>query len=382
MTKRSLSRESQGVRQYLSLKKDLDNESDDISLTLPRFIRIMFFDAPNSWVKEINRFDFVRLASLHPNFGDISSFVSGNVGYCKSISRENQQSHKELEIDNFFQSNILEIEGIKYTLIEFIWSLCYNGSIHMIPDKKYDKYELIYTSFLEPYPDQAYELIFEIAKVLIDIFDEFYEILLGSNNAISPNRNFQPMIIRNGVLLDGTYFNNSFLQMPIRHKKNKGVRICLDIKLDETKDNNLIFECGHRNSNSLRLKLSQSNSLLLLLIMFEGKRKTMKADISNLIGNYFNIEIAAYPNGKAILAINQILKDSIDIEKKIEINDGKLIIGSNLEATTFGEFYNNTLVIQSIDSFDGLRNLNVFGKQKLNIQTSNVSFNELKRPFL
>ncbi len=382
MTKRSLSRQSQGVRQYLSLKKDLDNESDEIPLSLSRFIRIMFFDAPNSWIKEINRFDFVRLASLHPHFGNINSFVSESIGYCISISPENQKRHKELEIDDFFQANILEIEGKTYSLIDFIWSICYNGSLHMIPDRKYDKYELIYTSFLEPYPDQAYELMFEIARVLIDIFDEFYEILLGSNNAISPNRNFQPMIIRNGVLLDGTYFNNSFLQMPLRHKKNKGVRICLDIKLDETKDNNVIFECGHRDSNSLRIKLSQSNSLLLLLIMSEGKRKTMKADISNLIGNYFNIEIAVYPNGKSVLAINQILKDSIDIEKQIEINDGKLIIGSNLEASTFGEFYNNTLVVQSIDSSNSLRNLNVFGKQKLNLQTSNVSYNELKRPFL
>lgn len=382
MSKRSLSRQDQGVRQYLNLKKDLENESDDISLSLPRFIRIMFFDSPNSWVQEINRFNFVRLASLHHGFGVINAFITLDVGYCNSVYPKNHKNHVEIDLDTFFNTQLIEIKGTKYSLIEFIWSICYNGSIHMIPDKKYENYELIYSSFLEPHPEIAYNLMFEIGKVLIEIFDEFHETLLGNNNAISNNMNFQPLIIREGVMLDGSYFKKSFLQIPLRFKKNKGLRICLDIKLEEQYTNNIIFECGHINSKLLRMKLLQNQTHLIFTIINEDKVKTLSTDISNSIGSYINIELAVYPSGKSILAIGGILKDSSDIEGKVSIPDGKLIIGSNLNASIFGEFYNNTLVIQSIDSFNNLRNLNVYGRKILNIINTNVAYNEIKRPFL
>lgn len=246
MKRNSLNRHDRGVTHFLNLKKDYENDSDRLIISLPLFIRIMFLDQPNPWVKEINRFGFIRLAALHNEFGLFDKVIGNNFRYCSKFSRTGNQ-FQEITLENFLQTIIVEIDIHSFNVQEFILGIAYNGGLHMLPEKqKKEKYDLLYTSLLEPYPDSVMEIVRQVTKILIEIFDEFYSLLVGNNDGHSPNHNFQPMIAKEGKILDGIFFSKAYIQFPIRAKKRMGIRICIELKLSkiETNENNMIFEYG------------------------------------------------------------------------------------------------------------------------------------------
>ncbi|WP_333696496.1 hypothetical protein [Flavobacterium sp.] len=385
MKKNSLSRNDRGVKHFLYLKKDFENDVERLSISLPLFVRIMFLDEPNTWVKEINRFDFIRLAALDHEFGNLDKEIRNNFKYCSKFDKSGKQ-FKEIDLDSFFRTIIAEIDNHTYNVQEFILGVAYNGGLHMLPEKhKKEKYGLLYNSLLEPYPESVIEIIIQITKILIEIFDEFYSLLVGNNDGHSSNQNFKPLIAKDGKILEGIYFSKSYIQFPIRAKKNMGIRFCLELKFLQISinENNVIFEYGHQDNKKFRVQLFQVNTFLILKIISPNNSKTIKTIIDDQHHDKFaEIEISIYPSGKIVFAINGLTKHTDDLEENVEIIDGKLILGSNLTGTSFGEFYVKTITVQSIDRVNEMRVLNAYSLRLLKLKPQNIDYRLIKREFI
>jgi hypothetical protein len=376
--KKDLNRNTRGVKHYLNLKQDFEIESDRLFDSLPLFYRIMFLDQPSPWIQQINRFDFLRLAVVSSEFDDFGKILIGKFSY-KKIKVSDNKKKLEIKLEDFFQSTILKSTEYDLTIHEFLLILAYNGGLHMKPDKKdEDKSNFFYKNLFEKFPDFTFELVKSISKVLLEIFDGFQSLLAGNNDGQSPNENFQPMIVKAGKVLDGIYFERAFMQFPIRYKKNKGIRISLLIKLlsSNKSDKNHILWYGHRLNKDLNIGIFQSKNKLIFQISMS---KTIVIDIANLLDRYFLLEICLYPNGKISIAINKTLKQVEDLNKNISIIDGKIILGSNMSGSHFGEFYEQMTVVQSIDKLNLTRNLGVYGLKKLNIQSRHIPYNLVQR---
>lgn len=378
--KKDLNRNTRGIKHYLNFKKDYEEDSDRLFDSLPLFYRIMFLDQPNPWIQQINRFDFLRLAVVSSDFNDFQKILIGNFHF-KKIQPSDKKSIIELQLNDFFQSVILKSSKYEYNVQEFILCLAYNGGIHMKPDKKdEEKSNHLYKYLFIKFAEFTFEIIKSISTVLIDIFDEFYSLLSGNNDGHSPNVNFQAMIVNQGKLLDGAYFKKAFMQFPVREKKNKGIRICLNLKLlkNINSDKNPILSYGHRLNKKFQLGIIQSREKLIIQIKISNT-KTIVLDIAELLNDYFLLEVCIYPNGKVSVAINESLKKSEDLNEMVNIIDGKVILGTNLNGEKFGEFYEKMIVLQSIDKFNRTRNLGIYAMERLNIQSQIIPYNLIKR---
>ncbi len=376
--KKDLNRNTRGINHYLHFKSDYENDSDRLFNSLPLFFRIMYLDQPNPWVNQINRFDFLRLATLSSEFNFYQKIKIGDFEY-KKISPESKKEIIEVVLTEFLSSIVLRKESLEYTIQEFILCLAYNGGIHMTPDRNEEKFNLLYVDLFLKFPEYCFQLTKAISKVFIDIYDELYSLAVGDNNGHSSNVNFQAKIIENGKMLDGILFEKAYMQFPIRAKKNKGIRFCIDVKIREIQQKNLILAYGHRKNDELKIFMWQQGPKLIFKVLTHNKNKTITIDVESYYEQFITIELAVYPNGKISTSINETLKSVEDLNQKIQIIDGKVVLGSNLDGNEFGNFFEKAIVIQSIDKTDMIRNLGVYALKKININPQRLAFNILKR---
>lgn len=351
MKGKSLKRDDRGLSHFHNLKNDLENESHRIAISLPLFIRVMFFDQPNNWIKKINRFDFLRLACLDSSFPKIEHSLSDEITICSSIYPR-KLKYNEISLSNFFNSDIIRIKEHRITVQEFIFAVGYNGAIHMVPDKNKDtNYELIYESFLDEFPEQSFDLITQISKVFVDIFEEYELLLNGDPHAHSRNRQFQPMNVRDGKVLDGIYFNHAYLQLAIISKKNKGLAIRSKIKVStEIQSNNVILSYGHQENEDVKVRVFHNGKSIFYELKSANQSKILRGDISMFDEVYFEFETSFFPDGKMTLLINNYLVDEYSWDKVLKVADGKIILGSNLSGNKFGEFYEKELEVLMTDA--------------------------------
>lgn len=338
----------------------------------------MYLDQPNPWVNEINRFDFIRLATVSAKFHLYQQIKIADFEY-KRITPDSKKDILEIKLDDFFQSNILKHKNEEFTVQEFIMTLSYNGGIHMVPDKNVYKVNLLYETLFLEQPDFCFDITMSISKVLLDIYDELYSLSVGDNNGHSPNVNYQAKIVDQGKMLDGILFERAYMQFPIRAKKNKGIRFCIEIKLTENPNKNFILSYGHRKNDGLGISIWQQKTKLISKVSTAGSSKTIVVDIEDKIDNYFLLEITCYPSGKVVCAIDETLKATEELPNEICIIDGKVILGSNLNGDEFGKFFEKCLVTQSIDKTNCTRNLGVYALRKMNIMAQNIPYNMIKR---
>lgn len=375
---KDLNRNTRGINHFLHLKSDYDNDSERLFNSLPLFFRIMYLDQPNPWVNQINRFDFLRLATLSSEFISYQKIKIGEFEY-KKIIPTNKKDITELVLTEFLSSVVLKKDNIEFTIQEFILCLAYNGGIHMSPDKNEEKINLLYEDLFLKFAEFCFEFTKSISKVFIDIYDELYSLSVGDNNAHSSNVNFQPKIIDNGKVLDGILFEKAYMQLPIRAKKNKGIRFCIDVKIKAIEHKSPILTYGHRKNDELKVSIWQQGPKLIFKISTHDKNKTITIDIDSYYEQFITIELALYPNGKISISINETLISVDDLNKEIEIIDGKVILGSNLEGNEFGNFFEKAIVIQSIDKTDNIRNLGVYALKILNIKPQRLAYNIITR---
>lgn len=377
--KKDLNRNTRGINHFLHLKSDFENDSERLFNSLPLFHRIMYLDQPNPWVEQINRFDFLRLATLSSDFDIYQKINIGNFKY-KRITPLNKIDIIELELADFLSRPILSSGNFEYTAQEFILSLAYTGGIHMKPDKNKEKINFLYENLFLNYPDFCFELTKAISKIFIDIYDELYSLAVGDNNGHSLNINYQAKIVDNGKLLDGALFEKAYMQFPIRAKNKMGIRIYIEIKTSTISNRNVILAYGHRKNKKLNLLIWQQKTKIIASISTDKVNRTIVVDIETLLDHFFTFEIAVYPNGKVSTSINELLKSVDDLEHDVEIIDGKVILGSNLDGTEFGTFYEKTLITQSIDKADMTRNLGIYALfQRMNVPSRILPYNLVKR---
>lgn len=376
--KKDLNRKTRGINHYLHFKSDFLKESERLFNSLPLFYRIMYLDQPNPWINQINRFDFIRLATVSSEFDKYQPIQVAGFEYRK-INPGSKKDISEIKLDDFFSSNILKFIGHEFTVQEFIMTLGYNGGIHMIPDKNEEKVNLLYEELFLKQPDFCFDLTKSISKVLLDIYDELYSLSVGDNNGHSSNVNFMAKIVDQGKMLDGILFNKAYMQFPVRAKKDKGIRFCIEIKLPNISSRNLIMSYGHKGNDDFNISIWQQKTKVISKVSTKNSSKTIVTDIENKIDEYFLFEITCYPNGKLVCAINENLKSTEDLKDDIHIIDGKVILGSNLDGTEFGEFQEKCLVIQSIDKSNYTRNLGIYALRKLSLTSQSIPYNLIKR---
>ena len=376
--KKDLNRKTRGINHYLHLKSDYKKKSERLFNSLPLFYRIMYLDQPNPWINKINRFDFIRLATVSAKFNAYQQIEIAGFEY-KRISPDSKKDLLEIKLDDFFQSDILKCNDKKFTVQEFIMTLGYNGGIHMIPDKNVEKVNLLYEVLFLEQPDFCFDITMSISKVLLDIYDELYSLSIGDNNGHSSNINYQAKVVDQGRMLDGIFFEKAYMQFPIRAKKNKGIRFCIEIKLSDNPNKNFIISYGHRKSQNLKISIWQQKTKIVSMVSVADSSKTIVVDIEKKLDNYFLFEITCYPNGKIVCAIGGILKATEELPHEINIIDGKVILGSNLNGDEFGSFYEKCLVTQSIDKSNNTRNLGVYALREMNVMSQNIPYNMIKR---
>lgn len=338
----------------------------------------MYLDQPNPWVNEINRFDFIRLATVSARFNAYQHVKIADFEY-KRITPDSKKDILEIKLDDFFQCNILRHNNEEFTVQEFIMTLGYNGGIHMIPDKNVEKVNLLYETLFLEQPDFCFDMTMSISKVLLDIYDELYSLSVGDNNGHSPNVNYQAKIVDQGKMLDGIYFERAYMQFPVRAKKDKGIRFCIEIKLTENPNKNFILSYGHRKNEGLGISIWQQKTKLISRVSTADSSKTIVVDIEEKFDDYFLFELTCYPSGKLVCAIGETLKATEELPTVINIIDGKVILGSNLNGDEFGKFFEKCLVTQSIDKTNNTRNLGVYALRKINIMSQNIPYNLIKR---
>jgi hypothetical protein len=318
------------------------------------------------------------LATLSSEFISYQKIKIGDFKY-KKIKPTNKKDIIEVTLSEFFSSAILRKDTIEFTIHEFILCLAYNGGIHMSPDKNEEKVNILYEELFLKFPEFCFECTKSISKVFIDIYDELYSLSVGNNHAHSSNVNFQPRIVENGQLLDGILFEKAYMQLPIRAKKNKGIRFCLDVKIKAIQQKSPILTYGHRKNYELKASIWQQGPKLIFKVSAHDNIKTIIIDIEKYYEQFILIELAIYPNGKISISVNEILKSTEDLKQEIQIIDGKVILGSNLDGNEFGNFFEKAIVVQSIDKTDNIRNLGVYALRKLNINPQRLAYNIIER---
>src|SRR5690554_5601921 len=120
--KKDLNRNTRGVNHYLHFKSDFKSDSNRLFDSLPLFFRIMYLDQPNPWIHQINRFDFLRLATVSSEFEYYQKIQFGDFEYRK-IKPTHPKEINEIELSEFLSTSILRKEDIEYSVQEFILCL-------------------------------------------------------------------------------------------------------------------------------------------------------------------------------------------------------------------------------------------------------------------
>lgn len=320
----------------------------------------MFLEETGQWINNINRYGFIIPLKLNEGFLKEMTELSKNLN-CQLKIQPDNHGQVVLPSSQFLSAALVRIDRVQYTVQEFILSLAYNGVIHPFPTaKKKEKYDTIYHRFLLEFPETVHRLIVQIACVLIDIFDELDKLLNGMTDSVSRVHKFQPIIVENGQLLGGTKYCNSLSQFSINAKRKKGIRICLEIKLDQLTQNNVLMEYGHPDNSRLKISHVQNGKFLFTRVLSDKNECEIRTDISDKLGKYFKLEIAVYPKGQVVLAIDEVSARVENLSKPVEIIDGKVVLGCDLEGFRFGEFYHRMTLVQSIDLKSETRTLRYF----------------------
>lgn len=367
---------------FNGLKEDIENKSDKLTESLPLFFRHMFIDG-NEWYDEINRFDYLKKGYVTNEFGGLNKKFRNHICFCSDIFNESK-NQKPISLEQFNKTVIIKINSTPITVQDFILGIAYNGPIHRDPSGEKGKlYELIYIEFLIKYLDLSADLLLQISKFYVSVFQIFQEIFSGKTDGLVHEIGYGPIVYQDGKMLDGPLYDKSYGQIPVIQSKRSGLRICIEIKfIDFENKENIILEYGHSKNGFFKISLIQVSNLLIFKIKINGIFKTMKLEIER-IEKYQEIEIAVYPDGNSLIAKNRFVKDKFKFDTSVSLINGKVIIGADLSGSKFGKFQMRKISIHSIDTKNNFSQL-FYGSLKrrtINHGNENIPFNQIHRPF-
>lgn len=183
-----------GLRHYETLKNDLDNNSENILISLPLFIRIIYTDKASPWYDEFNKFDLINPIFVHPRLSELSNVEEG-VKVCLNI-KPTQMEIKYISASDFLSAPIIHYNKRLFTIQDFISSVAYNRGLHNESDR--NELNNLYLNFIVKFHEITFSMISEIAYCFVRSFDSVYEKFMGDNNGFSPENHHQPKIMENG----------------------------------------------------------------------------------------------------------------------------------------------------------------------------------------
>lgn len=359
-----------GLEYYNKLQifaeQELDNRFEDLAL----FIRnvILEKDTPKSLPHELSKYDLIILVPVDKNFPNRWSITS-KIECCTQIY--NGKDSKSITVEKFLSAPIIQYNNELYTLQNFVFAIAYNGSIHWQPscDANQPNLNKLYNEVICEISETSLRLIHDIASCFVAAYKEIFGKFNGNNDGYSDIKGRQPMVFTKGQLIKDGYdnptcwFNNSYLQIPIREQANFGIRICLELQMLNTLQQGFIFVYGNRQkekekSNMLGLSCQQTTKFLILETFGSQKRLLnkiiAKIPISlEMMQKPFKLEVSLYKNGYISLAVNEYLKHCEKISTNFSIYNGKLIIGANLDGEKFGNF------LCSVNSIEAINHKNI-----------------------
>lgn len=366
--KNKFNRAEQGLRHYKELKKSFDDENiEQLTRNLPLFIRIFFHDRPH-WVKEMNRFDLCNRIYINKNYLEKRDYMN-DIRVSTHLKFDKRADTSVITIEEFLDLIIIETVKFKYTVKEFLFGLAYNGILHMQPSgDSSEKNNYLYEVVLDKYEPLVELFLKQITEVILPLFDYYFQVLNPNyqKSFKSAALNLSPkLIIDSDRKTAICYFNNSYMELPIWAKKNKGIRIALEIKLKSFKIAENKHICMYKSTNNeLTIKLIQNTMAFIYIVIIKGVTKSI-----NLTGfgldDFIKLEICLYPNGELVVAKNGIMNNHFHFNQRIDLLDGKFILGSNYQITKFSDFYLKQCILQTVEEFSYLRDIGDFALFKL-----------------
>lgn len=374
-----------GLRHYEKLREDLEKKSDNILISLPLFIRIIFTDHSSPWYEEFNRYDLINPLLVNSKF-PIFETLTNEVKACLSVC-PTRIHVKDMNTQDFLSSYIIILRGKQYTVQDFISSVAYNRGLHNEP-KRPDLAQL-YSDFIEQFSGTAFQLALDIASCFVESFQEIHSKFRGNNDAFSPKNHRQPQIVANGKFIDDgagrpmALYSSAYIQLPIRRHLAHGLRICLELKLVKGSEG-ILFQYGHRFVSRVILTCRLLSNFLLVQTesRFPGLRKTIRLPLmSEHTLSRFWLEVALYSDGSLVVAVNEWLKAAETIPLRFEIEDGKLILGSDLHGQNSASFYADSCIIEAVNKKYETSVVICYALRRLNLINGRIiPPNALQRP--
>lgn len=370
-----------GLSLYKQIKIDSEANSENIFTSLPLFIRIVLLEHSSWKYEQFNKYDLLNPFVVDYDFPKLIT-LSSRISYCKNIKyTQGKCQPKYIKVYDFLREKFLIIENTEYTIQDFVFSIAYNGSLHMDSgvEAERQKYSKIYTNFAEAYNDLAFTIFSDIASCFVQSFQEVYETFCESRNLMSSEHHHQPTIASEGKIIEengeiATYYSNAYSQVGIDKFtgfSGLGIRFCLQLKLFDNPGNDKyhIFCYGNRkNIDSPRISCYQSQNRIFITAKCQSSNKSaqMIIPVENfMLNSLFWLEVSLYSKGFFIVAINEMLKKHEQLNESFSIYDGKVIVGASLEGNMFGKIILSKLLIESIDRLEYTEKISIFALKEV-----------------
>jgi hypothetical protein len=335
-----------------------------------------------AWSKGINHYDLLVDLDLNGNFGEL---IQINDRHFASLEiSPNKKNLKSVEQREFLAEKFLVVDGQKFTIQDFVLAISYHGSFHLEANDR-PELKILYRDFIEQNSAICMDLCFQISEVLINGFEEIRNKFGGNNDAYSSIRGRQPMIVEAGSLIcfqngqTAQRFKDSYMQIPVRRQEGCGIRICIDLELIAPVGIGHVFSYGHRQSKT-QISLNYNNGVLMACCTTDSEKHVFTLKITDkLVKEMHKIELSVYSNGSFIIAVNEEIKGTHYFDSSFQIENGKIMLGSDLSGNKSGIFLNSCLSLEAINPYHQLKAIFLGGN--LNLKTNNdITLHEDSEP--
>ena len=353
------------VKLYDNLARDLkSSDSDNILTSLPQFFRMALIENGNNWREFFNTYDLLVMIGVNSDF---PAFIPVDSSYDAAVVIAPEKTKvKHVEIDYFKSEVIIRSGTDSFSLQDFILSIAYHGSFHSSATKR-PELGLLYKSFIEKHPELCTRMMRDIASCLVESFESLRNIIAGDNNGFNTVNPRQPMCVKDGVLvtfsnrLPANRYHGSYMQFAVRRRPKHGIRVCVEIQLTGEIKEGHILALGHSDKGPT-LELSYNNGALVAQARNRSDRKCIPIkQIPAFEMRPHKVELSLYPTGEFTVAIDEQLFKKEQVGSSFQFEDGKLIIGGDLDAERSGSFLCSCVSIEAIDRSNIISDLHISG---------------------
>ena len=360
---------TRSVGLYDRLQRDFSAESDEILHSLPQFVRMGLIESKDTWGKFVNKYDLLTMVSTSKGLQDLVD-IKGKFSTPKRISPE-KVDVQFLEEQDFRSAKIIKIDEQEFSVQDFVLSIGYHGTFHLEADER-PELKFLYKEFISKEFEKSTQLTLEISEVLLKGFKEVRNKLAGNNDAYCDINSRQPMIVESGAIIRfsdqdvAQRFDNSFMQIPVRAQKSRGVRICLDVELLSPIESGHIFSYGNRRTGNF-VSLSYNPGAFLVTSKISGNRDNIVVKkVSEFVKMKHKIEVCLYTKGEMLISIDEKIESIKKRNNGFELFDGKLMVGSDLSGKKTGKLLNSCLSIEALSPQGKIFDVFLAGLRRLN----------------